>query len=187
MRRIYCVVNLVNYKKYVGQTTNTLLGRWREHIQHACRGHHGPLSNAIRRYGIMSFVVVCLTTCETLTEANVLEPEWIKRLESHVSEWGYNCTRTGSHEYRALSKSARENMSSAQKLRYQRPGERELHGAKLHEYYSTEEGRQATKARRTREWEDPSYRARQVATRSGKKGRCGKCGGLGHYRSTCTA
>ncbi len=56
---IYIVTNTVNQKRYVGQTTKTVTGRWREHVGTAkrqgqqCRAFYA----AIRKYGSDTFTV----------------------------------------------------------------------------------------------------------------------------------
>jgi predicted GIY-YIG superfamily endonuclease len=47
---IYCIVNLVNGKRYVGQTINPRK-RWREHVNAARKGRGQLLGAAIRKHG----------------------------------------------------------------------------------------------------------------------------------------
>ena len=56
---VYVVTNTINGKQYVGQTTWTVAGRWRQHVSHAMSNKSGcrMLSRAIRKYGKEAFAV----------------------------------------------------------------------------------------------------------------------------------
>lgn len=58
---IYLIVNTVNNKKYVGQTTQKLSKRINDHFSKAFRDPKCPkIGNAIKKYGKDAFKVVTL-------------------------------------------------------------------------------------------------------------------------------
>lgn len=87
---IYCHTNLVNGKRYVGQTMRTMESRWTAHVSSAWRG--GPcrvFHAAIRKYGADAFdheILDVVTTQEGADRAEIL---WIDRLGCRVPR-GYN-------------------------------------------------------------------------------------------------
>ena len=53
---IYCIENLVNHKKYIGQTIVSVESRFAQHIHSANSGVDTYLYRAMRLYGITNFV-----------------------------------------------------------------------------------------------------------------------------------
>ena len=104
---IYCITNLVNGKKYVGQSTN-IENRWKIHLQQAREksfyGYNYPLYAALRKYGVESFKFEVLEECsqERLDDREVY---WIDRLETFPASAGkgYNILKGGKGNYRRLS------------------------------------------------------------------------------------
>lgn len=97
---IYCIVNLVTGKRYVGQTTVNIPTRWSAHCSDARNGVDTYLYRSIRQYGIEAFEVSMLTLVSKQTkdelrrELNRLEAAYIDELNTlHPS--GYNLTRGG--------------------------------------------------------------------------------------------
>ena len=93
---IYCHTNRVNGKRYVGQTTDTMEWRWKEHVA-AAKRHQGArlIGAAIRKYGPDAFdheVLEVIVT--TQHDADLIETGWIKRKESRAPA-GYNLTAGG--------------------------------------------------------------------------------------------
>ena len=96
MGYIYCITNIINNKRYVGKTTNTIEERWKEHCQDFKkeRCEKRPLYNAFNKYGIENFKIECL---EEVQDDNLLSEKeiyWIKELETYGSK-GYNATKGG--------------------------------------------------------------------------------------------
>ena len=54
MGYIYLITNLLNNKKYIGKTTQSIEERWQEHIYDSKRKkcETRPLYRAIRKYGV---------------------------------------------------------------------------------------------------------------------------------------
>ena len=87
--KIYCIHNLKNGKKYIGQTTQKVSRRIDSHKS-------GPyaIGNAYRKYGEDSFVVgiVCETTCPAVLDA--MEILTIKKYSTKYPN-GYNILEGG--------------------------------------------------------------------------------------------
>lgn len=90
---IYLIINLINGKKYVGQTIN---------LKNRIRGHRGGYGNsliakAIRKHGWENFAVVILEQeIDTHEKLNELEILHIHREKSMVEHGGYNLCTGGS-------------------------------------------------------------------------------------------
>jgi group I intron endonuclease len=93
---IYCVTNKINGHKYIGQTTQSVKGRWAEHIKHAMRAGGFQLHAAIRKYGIDNFSVETLDLdfIRNQEELNRLEILCIEKFDTYRN--GYNATLGGS-------------------------------------------------------------------------------------------
>ncbi len=92
MAKIYEIVNDINGKIYIGQTTRTLKERFRIH----CRDRNKeafknrPLYRAMNKYGIEHFHISLL---EETDIPNERETYWIEQKGSYQN--GYNATRGG--------------------------------------------------------------------------------------------
>lgn len=105
---IYVIRNKITGKMYVGQTKKTSFERWKEH----CRETRcSALNNAIKKYGVDSFVVFDIDTAKTQDELDEKERFWISFLGTLVPN-GYNL-RSGGRTGGVLSKEAREKISKA--------------------------------------------------------------------------
>lgn len=99
---LYLITNLVNGKRYVGQTNEGrgYLSRFVEHIeiaendasQHKCYIHH-----AIKKYGKQNFEVKRLIHGIPDNQINRYEQLWIKKFNTfYLNGRGYNLTQGGS-------------------------------------------------------------------------------------------
>ena len=105
---IYKIINLSNNKIYVGQAVSHILnhkryrpygheGRFRCHISEAFstkKNQSHYLNNAIRKYGVTTFVVELIEYCE-ISNADERETYYIKELNSLFPN-GYNLKNGGS-------------------------------------------------------------------------------------------
>ena len=91
---IYCIINLVNNKLYVGQTRKqNPLDRWRGHCH---RMNHygkrkergGSLASAMIKYGKENFEFVVIESC-TFENLNDREVFWISFLNSNLTVGGH--------------------------------------------------------------------------------------------------
>lgn|SRR3990167_6114585 len=93
---IYCVTNVKNNKRYVGQTCFTAMARWKKHVWLAGRGGKTRFYEAIRKHGVDAFKVIDLESGFTDgTVANLAEKTWIAAFKSQDPEFGYNSTDGG--------------------------------------------------------------------------------------------
>ncbi|MBR0261137.1 MAG: helix-turn-helix domain-containing protein [Selenomonadaceae bacterium] len=86
---VYLITNLLDGKKYVGQTTRTLEERFSEHAE-----AESLLGNAICKYGAENFSREVLAECETPEELDAQERFYIKELDCKHPK-GYNNTDGG--------------------------------------------------------------------------------------------
>lgn len=91
---IYCVVNLANGKRYIGQTHYSLEVRWKYHIKAARTGSMCALHCAIRKYGAESFSVSKIDTASSTKELNDKEKSYIVIFHT-LAPIGYNLTNGG--------------------------------------------------------------------------------------------
>lgn len=94
MAYIYKITNLVNNKSYIGQTTNTIEYRWKEHLNCLNKPEcvNRPLYRAIKKYGVQNFSIEEIEKCEE-NELNEKEIYWISFYNTY--EAGYNLTIGG--------------------------------------------------------------------------------------------
>lgn len=94
MGYIYLITNLLNNKKYIGKTTQSIEKRWQEHIYDSKRKkcEIRPLYRAIRKYGVENFSIKEIEKCDVdiLSER---EQYWIQYYNTF--EEGYNATLGG--------------------------------------------------------------------------------------------
>lgn len=96
MPYIYCITNLINDKKYIGKTMQTIEKRFAEHVKDSksksLRTEKRPLYNAMQLYGHDKFVVSTLEICsgEQLSER---EQYYIQKYDTYNN--GYNATIGG--------------------------------------------------------------------------------------------
>ena len=109
---IYCATNLINGKKYIGQTTKTLEKRKKLHLKDAKRLTF-YFHNAIMKYGKENFVWEQIDQIYTKEELGPREMYWIKFYDTINT--GYNMTLGG--EGTIPTDEVRKRMSeSAKKL-----------------------------------------------------------------------
>lgn len=83
------VTNLINGKKYVGQTRRGEQDRWAEHIYSAKYGST-PLASAIRGFCPENFKIETLCVCSSQQELNEKEIGFIEGFNTRDPEIGYN-------------------------------------------------------------------------------------------------
>jgi group I intron endonuclease len=83
---VYLITNIINGKRYVGQTVTSLENRWKQHQKlHSCR----YLCAAIKKYGAENFSIEAICEPPTIELMNEFEAEYIERYHTLVPN-GYN-------------------------------------------------------------------------------------------------
>lgn len=82
---VYCLTNLLNGKRYVGQTTRSLDARLKEHCSSLATG----VDPSIAAFGIRNFKAEILQTCHSREELDQAERHWIAKLNT-LQPNGYN-------------------------------------------------------------------------------------------------
>ena len=101
---VYCITNLANNKKYIGKTKTTFNLRYKgrgagvervyNHMVYNSSGNQ-HLLNSIIKYGLDSFRVDILCTCESDLKKKKKERYFIDLYKSNQEEYGYNKTDGG--------------------------------------------------------------------------------------------
>lgn len=91
---IYCITNLLNNKKYIGKTLDSIEKRFNEHIRDSKRERceKRPLYDAFNKYGIENFSIDLIEECP-YTLLSDREKYWIQQLNTYSN--GYNATLGG--------------------------------------------------------------------------------------------
>lgn len=149
--RVYLVTNLVNGKRYVGQTVMPLAQRWKKH----CGMHSGchALSAAIRKYGEHSFSIEEIASASSAAELNALEAALV--IETN-SMWphGYNL-KAGGGSVGKMSEATRARMKAATAASWQDEAYRRHQLAQK----QTETFKKSLSLAARARWADPEYRA----------------------------
>lgn len=90
MGNIYLIVNKIDNKKYIGQTTTSVEERFKAHLR---TNKNLPLYNAIKKYGKENFEVFCLMSNVNEDELDYYEMYFIEYYNTFVD--GYNMTKGG--------------------------------------------------------------------------------------------
>lgn len=88
---IYKITNRITGKAYIGQTTKSVMARWKQH-QHSkkCK----VFSHAIAKYGASNFIIETLLECKSLDDLNDSEAVFIEYYNT-VVPYGYNLSLGG--------------------------------------------------------------------------------------------
>lgn len=97
MGYIYCIINNINNKKYIGQTSQYYPNnRWSAHKLEAKNENKRPLYRAIKKYGIDNFTFKILLKNIPNDKLNYYEILWIEKMKTRNPN-GYNLQIGGSN------------------------------------------------------------------------------------------
>jgi group I intron endonuclease len=91
---IYCATNIINNKKYIGQTIRNLDKRKQEHISQSYNGGNLAIHQAIRKYGEDNFKWHIIDNANSQEELDDKEKFWINYYDTYNSS-GYNMALGG--------------------------------------------------------------------------------------------
>jgi group I intron endonuclease len=113
---VYCIRNLINNKRYIGQTVNAWR-RFNDHISSLNRGDHKNfhLQQSWNKYGEKSFDFSVLEACE-VSVLDEKERYYISLHKTMDYNLGYN-QDGGGNRGKVMSKSTREKISSSRQGR----------------------------------------------------------------------
>jgi group I intron endonuclease len=118
-------MHLASGRCYIGQTTQDPNQRRLEHIadsRYTTKEYH--FHNALRKYGVDSFVFEVIDSANSLEELNLLEEKYVDQYDSINN--GFNIRQAGGNKLH--SEESKQRMSEAQKAAHAR--RRELTGDK---------------------------------------------------------
>lgn len=97
MIKIYMIMNRLNNKKYIGQTTKTIEERFMKHYnsRNEEKFKHLLFRKALREYPIDIWEFKELATTNIREEANRLEKYFIFKYKTYDSKYGYNIAYGG--------------------------------------------------------------------------------------------
>lgn len=87
---IYKIINKINNKLYIGQTTRTLFARWKGHKESMLNDDKRHLYCSMRKYGISNFKIKKIVECNSIDILNLLEKIFISEYNTTNHKYGYN-------------------------------------------------------------------------------------------------
>ena len=109
---IYKITNLINGKVYIGQTTQSLEKRWKDHCYTINKDYiNSAISNALQKYGKDNFKIEKLISCDNIDHMNKCEIEEICRHDS-IAPHGYNL-QNGGHDNHVMHPDTIEKIRKA--------------------------------------------------------------------------
>ena len=162
---LYKITNLINGKKYIGQTIRNLSIRWKQHLRK--EGNCYALHAAFKKYGNENFEIKILVKCNSIEELNHREEYYIKLLNT-MSPNGYNLIGGGNSKVNSAETIKRKTEANIRNA--SRPGAKEKNRKARMNYLSNNPnyGRIHSLKLKKRYIEDPSLLERAAVLKGGK-------------------
>jgi len=112
MFTVYKITNKINKKLYIGITMKTIEERFTRHVNSAEKSKY-RIHAAIRKYGKDNFVIETLAVVDTQEEANALEVQLIRQLNSTDYSVGYNMANGGAGKSLNISEETRSKIKNS--------------------------------------------------------------------------
>lgn len=155
---IYLWTNLVNNKKYVGQT-QCFYARMSQYKKGFFNNY---MKNSIEKYGVDNFEIIVLEKDIPFDKLDEREQYYLDYYESYNLDKGYNiCQFASTTRGRKMSKEQREEHSRYMKEYFKNPKNKENHSGKNHPLYGkkqTKEQREKHSQYMKEKWQDEEYR-----------------------------
>lgn len=136
---IYCIENIINGKKYIGQSVNLkdrLYGHKTKLKHNKHKNRH--LQFAVNKYGIKNFTFNIIEECDA-AHLDERERYYISFYKSDNEDFGYNIEPGGSRDIKTMSEQTRLKISESLKGRIFTEEHRAKIGKANHERVITEE------------------------------------------------
>lgn len=144
---VYCIINIVNGKKYIGKSKN-IYKRIHQHkydiLNDRYRNENAYFRASVKKYGINCFRYFIVEEC-TLSDVSDKELYWIDFYETTNRDLGYNLRRDSSTGMIA-HESTIHKISERLKREWS-DGVRKGHGRKLKESWSKDENRKVDQSK----------------------------------------
>ena len=159
MSGIYSITNLINGKRYIGQSTN-IQQRFVQHRSNLKKGKgENPHSlNAWNRYGEDNFMFEILLLCDE-EDLDKMEKKFIEQYNTTDREYGYNISDGGTSLHH-FDDEFKQKLSEQAKRRFQDPEERKRASERAKCRTYSEEGLRAISQRNMERYKDPEARRR---------------------------
>lgn len=126
---IYKIVNNVDGRVYIGQTSRLLDSRWNDHLKRLRSGTHENeyLQNSWNKNPTSFSIEILQDNIYTVQELNEAEARWIASYQSNLREYGYNLTSGGDRKefteevINKISESVKKSYASGKNKRVYSP------------------------------------------------------------------
>lgn len=168
---IYKSTNHITGKVYIGQTTQTLEKRVKNHIKESKTDKNRPFMSAINKYGKDNFIFEIIDSATDLEELNDKEIYWINYYNS-VSPNGYNITGGGQGKKmmvtNELSKRISKGLKNSEKWQEIKNSE-EYRGTMEKNFFGWNKGKKFTQEHIEKIWEKNKERVLEFNKSTSKK------------------